>query len=349
MNDGRGVRGGLVACPPLTMYQVKQFFFIKNYVMSYKTQFNYMPDSGGGGGDGGGMSASAAGIGSSAFGMAGTIISAVAQKKANEKLMDYQDEWKWRERGWALDDWKMQNEYNLPINQKKRLIEAGLNPALLYGKGGDAGTSAVVRPTTNNAPNIKAPDFSGLGSAASQGIMSYLAVQRQTAEIDQMQLQNELLKQKTEGQQLVNRLTVSKTNLTDAQFAQVQSWVDGLKQFDAAGLGINAFGTPLGYQASTLYNNLTKNTADINFRIDENARRELLAAKDADQIAARISLMAQQQATSKEQAEQIKANTDLLIKSGLLKQIDIDGMKFIQGGAPAANVLVQLLRLVFGK
>jgi len=31
--------------------------------------------------------------------------------------------------------WKMQNEYNSPLNQMKRLKEAGLNPNLMYGKG----------------------------------------------------------------------------------------------------------------------------------------------------------------------------------------------------------------------
>lgn len=43
------------------------------------------------------------------------------------------------------EQWQRENEYNLPINQRKRIQEAGLNPALLYegsagvGQGGSAG------------------------------------------------------------------------------------------------------------------------------------------------------------------------------------------------------------------
>lgn len=40
-----------------------------------------------------------------------------------------------KQRQWDLQMWKMQNEYNKPINVMARLKEAGLNPALMYGSG----------------------------------------------------------------------------------------------------------------------------------------------------------------------------------------------------------------------
>ena len=43
-----------------------------------------------------------------------------------------------------IEFWKMQNEYNRPINQVARLKEAGLNPALMYGKAASPGIAQGV-------------------------------------------------------------------------------------------------------------------------------------------------------------------------------------------------------------
>jgi len=61
----------------------------------------------------------------------------------------------------ALADWNMQNAYNHPKQQMQRLVEAGLNPNLVYGNGATATTSAPIR-SGNLAPtkpefNIKSP------------------------------------------------------------------------------------------------------------------------------------------------------------------------------------------------
>lgn len=53
--------------------------------------------------------------------------------------------------------WQMQNEYNTPANQMKRLQEAGLNPNLIYGSGsantGVAGSIALSKPAPYNVKN----------------------------------------------------------------------------------------------------------------------------------------------------------------------------------------------------
>lgn len=43
-----------------------------------------------------------------------------------------------------LEMWKMNNEYNSPQAQMQRLKEAGLNPALVYGKGAVGNTSGQI-------------------------------------------------------------------------------------------------------------------------------------------------------------------------------------------------------------
>lgn len=57
----------------------------------------------------------------------------------------------------AIDWWNMQNEYNSPKSQIKRLVEAGLNPNLMYGQmsssnAGDIGSPRVAQAEFNMSP-----------------------------------------------------------------------------------------------------------------------------------------------------------------------------------------------------
>ena len=54
--------------------------------------------------------------------------------------------------------WNMQNEYNLPKNQMKRLQDAGLNPNLIYGSGAtNTGIAGGIAPSKPASYNIKNP------------------------------------------------------------------------------------------------------------------------------------------------------------------------------------------------
>lgn len=54
--------------------------------------------------------------------------------------------------------WQMQNEYNLPKNQMKRLQDAGLNPNLIYGSGSaNTGIAGAVAPSKPAPYNVKNP------------------------------------------------------------------------------------------------------------------------------------------------------------------------------------------------
>ena len=63
---------------------------------------------------------------------------------ANQQLQKEQNEWN-------LNLWKLNNEYNLPINQVQRLKDAGFNPALMYGTNGSTGISASPAQGVNPA------------------------------------------------------------------------------------------------------------------------------------------------------------------------------------------------------
>lgn len=74
-------------------------------------------------------------VGGALIGAGGGFLSAIANiggnRRANKRMVDF---------------WNMQNEYNHPAQQRKRLEEAGFNPAALYGQSasGVAGNAGDV-------------------------------------------------------------------------------------------------------------------------------------------------------------------------------------------------------------
>nr|QJB20957.1 MAG: DNA pilot protein [Microvirus sp.] len=72
-------------------------------------------------------------LGSFGLGVVGDLINANINANSAETAKDYQ-----------IGMWKMQNEYNLPINQRKRLTDAGFNPNLVYGNGSLSNTAGSV-------------------------------------------------------------------------------------------------------------------------------------------------------------------------------------------------------------
>lgn len=83
-------------------------------------------------------------------------------------------------------NWEMQNEYNKPSAQMKRLAEAGLNPNLVYGTGA-VGNSASV-PAGSSLPSYH----------------STMVPQFQAMQLGQMYLQNKALRTEIEGKELDN-------------------------------------------------------------------------------------------------------------------------------------------------
>lgn len=69
------------------------------------------------------------------------------QQEANKNQRQFQEDQAQREFQYAQEMWEKTNTYNSPEEQMKRLQAAGLNPALMYGKGASPGIASP-------APNI---------------------------------------------------------------------------------------------------------------------------------------------------------------------------------------------------
>ncbi|AXH76348.1 MAG: DNA pilot protein [Microviridae sp.] len=138
-------------------------------------------------------------------------INAVIQSGENAKNRRFAN-WQYdKQRADALSDYHMQNAYNSPAEQMKRLKEAGLNPNLVYG-GGATATGGAVRSSSATSPNTSAPKIS-LGSPAA----SYLNAKQMQLQNDNLTAQNKVL------------LEQAKNIATDTAVKQFSS---GLKEFD---------------------------------------------------------------------------------------------------------------------
>lgn len=129
------------------------------------------------------IAAAALGAGISAL---GGLLSSSAQNSANAS-MDRET------RAWQENMWYKNNEYNTPVNQRKRLEEAGINPALAF-QNGNTGVASSAPSAVNHTP----ADYSALGAGFSQAAMQLMQGQQVAAQTD-------LLKSQAEAQKIDNQ------------------------------------------------------------------------------------------------------------------------------------------------
>lgn len=144
---------------------------------------------------------------SAGAGLAGSAASGIASGKMNRRAVKY-NKWALQEQQnfqsnqaqlgrdwseemmskanqWNLDQWNRENEYNLPANQKARLLAAGINPALAMqgassvGQAGSSPSSASApspaSPSGASAPplNLQRPDYGAGFAQLSSAVNSY--------------------------------------------------------------------------------------------------------------------------------------------------------------------------------
>jgi hypothetical protein len=111
--------------------------------------------------------------------VAGQGINALAQGSMNRKTREWNEKMYGVQRQHALQDWEMQQNFNSPTAQMKRLQEAGLNPNLIYGSGGGTTTAQPVRGTEVKSWSPQAPQFD-----VPSAIMAYQDARMKQAQYD---------------------------------------------------------------------------------------------------------------------------------------------------------------------
>lgn len=135
---------------------------------------------------------------SAGAGAIGSLFGLFTQNKANKDNMRFQRQENERNRNFQremadyayqknLEQWNRENEYNSPIETRKRLKNAGLNPDLFYGGGAGNMVSA-------DSPMMSAPSGTGGVSPAVRPISAdthALDLEMRRAQIDNIKSQTE--------------------------------------------------------------------------------------------------------------------------------------------------------------
>ena len=91
-----------------------------------------------------------------------------AQAAENQKTREYNLNLAKMQNQWNLEQWNRENEYNTPMAQMQRLVDAGLNPDLFYQNGVSGMTAASSPSMTAGAPATP-QDMSALGQKKTVG------------------------------------------------------------------------------------------------------------------------------------------------------------------------------------
>lgn len=151
-------------------------------------------------------------IAAAAIGAAGTIGSTLLANAGanirNQRQRKYQSQLMKEQNDYAVSNWNMQNEYNLPKNQMARFAAAGLNPNLIYGQ---SNTSGSLGSPSIKAPEMEGPHLSGIASALGNVWRDVLSLQNLKANTEKTKTQSnvnekmgELLYTRAIGQTLDN-------------------------------------------------------------------------------------------------------------------------------------------------
>lgn len=98
----------------------------------------------------------------------GSIFSNSAQKKENERNREFAEYMYDRQYDNSIKVWNMQNKYDLPSAQKQRLIDAGLNPDLMYSGAGVSPSPNLHAAVAGSASSGSLPGYGGASEAFNQ-------------------------------------------------------------------------------------------------------------------------------------------------------------------------------------
>lgn len=93
----------------------------------------------------------------------------------------------------ALEDFKLQNEYNSPRMQMQRLQEAGLNPNLVYGGGSGVTEAGGIRSSDATSMRFEAPRYGDALKDSANSFLAFHDLEIKKAQADNLAEQNKVL------------------------------------------------------------------------------------------------------------------------------------------------------------
>lgn len=184
--------------------------------------------------------------------------------------------------------WEMQNEYNSPARQMERLKDAGLNPAMMYGKGASAGLASTPKSPEVKSAQFQAPDWSPIGDAVGNSIDKYFDTKIKKAQHDNLQVINT-------GKNIANAIDMLK--LEKSKFD-----LPYLKEMTKVSLDA----------AKT---SLEKTLTEMQVLVNRDIREAAQSAQTIAESVARVEEISVRKAKTKQERENLKQNFRILKKN----------------------------------
>lgn len=235
-------------------------------------------------------------------GLLGGTINAISQGVQNKKNRAFSREMYERQYQDSLKFWNLQNEYNTPQAQMARFQAAGLNPALMYGRG-DSGNAGNIPTPNASTPHTETPRWGDALEGIGAGISSYYDLQIKQAQTNNLQKQADLIDADIQNRKADTLSKLMNTDATkwDLDFRKSLAQIN--QEFRAAEL-----------------HNLRTNTA---VTLERNAREAAQNTSSLAEAAIRMAGMYKQQGLTDAQTKQTIATIRNLERDGKLKDIEI--------------------------
>ena len=129
-----------------------------------------------------------------------------AQSVENQKMREHNLQLAQLQNEWNQQQWNLENAYNSPEAQMKRMKDAGLNPDMMYG-GGVSGNLAASSPDMTAGAPATPMDWSALGSKKSvlDALMSQKSLELMDAQVDNVKANSEKTLAETTGTHIDNK------------------------------------------------------------------------------------------------------------------------------------------------
>lgn len=259
------------------------------------------------------------------LGFSQSVMGQANQQKQNELQRQYEMAMYEKQKKDRIEFWNMENQYNTPVMQMKRLKDAGLNPNLVYGNGATA-TGGNIQ-----APEAKVSDLSSnsapyyqMGANAISGAISELynlrLMDAQTEKTREEALTQKSIRDLQASQSLLNQLLANKTQLEnslgfDTYNQKVKEATLKVEEL-TANIGL------IGEQTKQIQANTDKIREEIVSIVDHNFRENQKQKLTLEQMTQTIAKTIQEVHLTKANISLTESNTKLTDMSTLLKEVE---------------------------